>query len=83
MRTNLFLHVTFINQSQRSHLYFITQVDIIILVVQTVISLPAKLSLQLWRVGCQKEGKQKIGTTFLLLENANDCQYFLSVTFAI
>lgn len=41
MRIGLFLHAAFINQSQRSHLYFITQSGIIALIVQTMISLPA------------------------------------------
>lgn len=83
MRIDPFIHVTSVNQSQRSHLYFVPQIGITILIVQTLTEyLPASYLGSYEGRGARRKANRKQASMFLLSENAKLCQCFF-VTFAI
>jgi len=83
MRIDFFIHVTSINQSQRAHLYFVTQIGITVLIVQTLTEyLPASHLCSYEGRGTRRKANRKQASMFLLLGNAKLCQCFF-VTFAI
>lgn len=79
MRIDFFIHVTSVNQSQRSHLCFVTQIGISVLTVQTMTEyLPVSYLCSYEGWGIRKKANRKQTSVFLLVENAKLCQYFLS-----
>lgn len=82
MKIDFFIHVTSVNQSQRAHLYFVTQIGITVFIVQTLTEyLPASYLCSYEGRGTRKANRKQ-ASMFLLLENAKLCQCFF-VTFAI
>lgn len=83
MKIDFFMHVTSVNQSQRAHLYSVTQIGITVLIVQTLTEyLPASYLCSYEGRGTRRKANRKQASMFLLLENAKLCPCFF-VTFAI
>lgn len=60
----------------------VTHIGIVFLIVKTMIYLPASYLCNYRRWGARQKADKKQAPTFLLLDNADLCQYFLSVTCA-